>query len=49
MRQVRLVATRELRALFDSPVAYVATIASLLVVLSLFTTEFFLEIGRAHV
>jgi len=42
MRQVRLVAGRELRALFDSPVAYVATIASLLVVLSLFTTEFFL-------
>ena len=42
MRQVRLVAARELRALFDAPVAYVATIASLLVVLSLFTTEFFL-------
>jgi len=42
MKQVRLVALRELRALFDAPVAYVATIASLLVVLSLFTTEFFL-------
>jgi len=42
MKQVRLVAGRELRALFDAPVAYVATIASLLVVLSLFTTEFFL-------
>ena len=42
MKQVRLVAARELRALFDAPVAYVATIASLLVVLSLFTTEFFL-------
>jgi ABC-2 type transport system permease protein len=43
MREVRLVAVRELRALFDSPVAYVATTASLLVVLSLFTTEFFLS------
>ena len=42
MKQVRLVARRELRALFDAPVAYVATIASLLVLLSLFTTEFFL-------
>ena len=42
MKQARLVALRELRALFDAPVAYVATIASLLVVLSLFTTEFFL-------
>ena len=45
MRAIRLVAGRELRALFDAPVAYVATVASLLVVLSLFSTEFFLA-GR---
>jgi len=42
VKQVHLVACRELRALFDAPVAYVATIATLLIVLSLFTTEFFL-------
>jgi len=42
VKKVRLVASRELRALFDAPVAYVATVASLLVVLSLFSTEFFL-------
>ena len=45
MRVITLVARRELRALFDAPVAYVATAASLFVLLSLFTTEFFLA-GR---
>jgi len=45
VKRISLVARRELRALFDAPVAYVATAASLLIVLSLFTTEFFLA-GR---
>jgi ABC-2 type transport system permease protein len=45
MRLISLIARRELRALFDAPVAYVATAASLLILLSLFTTEFFIA-GR---
>ena len=41
-RNVRVVLERELGAFFDSSVAYVATIAGLLLVTSLFMNEFFL-------